>query len=377
MVTKVSFETATFSDAVKKACRVAPSKGAAFDKSAGVIIEVNPDDELPVVLHATDTQVFYKEWVDAVAEGAPVKWRVPSAQLSSFIGSLPISSGSMVSIEEILLPSGGKQLLFKCGKTKAKFNIMMHEDYPRWDVFDPDELAPVSDLGGKISLVEWAAHKSDVNLKGVLLGSEFLLASDRIAMALAKIDIPNLPDEGVMVPSGILGGILKRSGEVKIGFTDNQVLLMPDATTQIRAVMLDVELPKRLYRIIIRERPYFVEVPKEELAQAARRTLSLASSSNRMPTMRLFLGKEKLSTLSDESEEVTVTDSIALPGQADHPLFETRFDPKYITESLEHSPNSTVRIGYDPEKSRGLLYVDGGSGYEVWIAAKSARREEE
>ena len=235
-MTKVEFETATITDAIKKAARIAPSKGSAFDKAAGIVLTIDPEQGL-VVVRATNLDVYSMEWVDTVSiEGEPTEWRVPSTLFNTFLTSLPIGTGKNVVFEE--KEAGRARLLHATsGRTKAKFNLMATEYFPAWDVFTPDGLVEVDDLGGRIGQAEWAAEKTgEPPLSGVHFNGSEVIACDRYRLAVAPLVIPDLV-EPITVPAGILSQVLKQTGEVSLGVRNGKLLLMPDKTTQIMTVV--------------------------------------------------------------------------------------------------------------------------------------------
>ena len=369
-MTKVTFETATIADAIKKAARVAPSRGEAFDKAAGLVVEVNPDQEPSIVLRATNLDIYYREWIDTVdVEGEATIWRLPAALIASVMATLPIGSGKTVTLEEVK-QGHGQHLLLKSGKTKAKFNLMMMDHYPEWDIFDPDDMEIIDDLGGRISMVEWAADKSQVPLCGIYFTGDSLVSTDRYRVARTPLAVPNLPDQDVIVPAGILGSILKQTGEVRIGFTETQMLLMPNETTQLRVVRFAAEYPPRINVIMNPSRTASVEVPKDQLLDIIRRA-SVFSGDDRMPTIRLFLGSEEVAVMLDNADVGRIADVIDVPGQCAHSRVEMKFTPKFLTDALDKVPNERVTLGYNHETHTPIIYIDGGSGYEAWVVTRS------
>src|SRR5688500_9900621 len=147
-MSKIVFETATIADSVKKASRIAPSKGSAFDKAAGVVLQFDPSQPVKMaVLRATNLELFSIEWVNVVEwEGESAIWRLPSDLLAQVLGSLPIGTDNTVTLESF--ESGYSfHVLMKSGRTKAKFYPLDAEHYPIWSVFNPDKMFPATDLG--------------------------------------------------------------------------------------------------------------------------------------------------------------------------------------------------------------------------------------
>lgn len=375
-MTKAVFETATFADVIKKADRVAPSKGNAFDKAAGIIIAVHPGDEANVVVRATNLNVYSMEWVDFVElSGEPVEWRIPSRLFAQVIASLPIGTGKTVTLEEVT-QNGKTHLALSSGRTKAKFNLMQVEHYPAWSAFDPTNLIKADNLGGKIAQVEWAAAKSDADsqLEGVHFDGEHALATNRYRLACAELHIPDLP-ASVTVPAGILGQILKQTGEVMIGVTEHQLLLMPDDSTQIRAILYGGEYPK-VERIMNREYPDILKVRKTPLLEVMTRATAFAGA-DRFPKLRVFIGREEIAVMMDNEEVGLLGDVVEVAGYATHPRVEMFFTPQYLIDAVTFAPSEEIEIHYDHENPSRIVYIDGGSGYEVWVMPRKANQVEQ
>lgn len=366
-MTKAVFETAALADAIKKASRIAPSRGQAFDKANGIVMVVDPASGM-VIVKATDLLVFSMEWISTLeAEGEPVAWRVPSRVFSAVIAGLPIGTDKTVTLEE--KQTGRLTMLhMTAGRTRAKFNLQMMDYYPVWDPFDPADLKEVDDLGGRIKMAEWAAAKGDEPpLSGVHFNGQHVIACDRYRLAVVDMPIPHL-DEPVTVPAGMLGTILKQTGEVHIGIKDGFLLMMPDETTQVKAVVFGVEYPP-VERIKVRDHPAHVRVRKAPLLDIMQRASTFAGT-DRFPILRLFFGKEEIAAMMDTREVGTLADLIEVPGYCDHPRHEIKFTPSNIIEAVEAAPNDEITIGYDPGNSMKFLHIDGGSGYETWIAPR-------
>lgn len=364
-MTRVIFESATIADAIRKAAQIAPTKGSAFDKAAGIVIDMNPGTDFPCVVRVTNTDVYSMEWVDLIeATGEPVSWRLPSRVFAQVMANLPIGSGRNVTLYDERSASGYTQLHLSQDRIKAKFNLMRVEDYPLWPVFDPDTLYPANDLGGRIAQVEWAAAAGDPPFSGVHFDGKVALATDRYRLASTTLIIPELK-EPVTVPAGILGTILKQTGEISIGVEGDQMLIMPDEHTQIRTILYGAEYPK-VERIMLREYPATIKVKKTEMLERMTRATAF-SGADRAPTLRVFIGKEEFAVLMMNEEIGLLGDVIELPGQCLHSRAEFLFTPKNVMEAISNSPNEEMTISYDPDNPKKIVYLNGGSGYESWV----------
>lgn len=366
-MTKVVFETATIADSLRKAERVAPSKGQAFDKAAGIVLEIHPGTDYPVIIRATNLDVYYMEWVDCIsAEGPTTVWRVPSKLVAGAVGSLPIGTGKTVTFEEKIESNGvAKHLAITSGRTKAKLNLIDPEYYPVWEPFDPDLLTQVPDLGGKIGLVEWATAKNDFSFfSGVHLDGDQIVATDKHTLARVSLKM-GLLDRPVTIPAGVLTTVLKQTGDVGVATSEHQLYIMPDEHTQLRTVIFAGDYPKTT-KITRTEWPDTITLRKSELLEIINRAVLFNMS--RIPKIRLFIGKEEIAVMMQDADIGMLGDVIEVPGQALHARGELKFNPNNLKKALESAPNEEVTLGYDFEKlGVGAVYVNGGSGYEVWV----------
>lgn len=355
-------ETAALTDAIRKAERVAPSSaGQAFDKAAGIVMEVSRD---VVVIKATDLDVYSMEWVEVLeADEDETVWRLPSKVFAMVCGSLPIGSGKTVELRE---ENKGhhSQVILKSGRTTARFNLLNHEYYPQWQAFDPDDLIPVMDLGGRLSQIEWACDKSNEPLNGVNLTGEWAYATDKYRLARVPLEVPGI-EGSITIPPSILAGLLKQTGEVSIKISGSQLYVMPDEHSQIRCVIFGLEYPN-VHSATRIELPDKIEFRKAELLEIMGRALNF-SGSDRFPVMECFVGKEEFAVMMSNDEIGLLGDRMSLSGQAAHDRLKVLFTPKNLMDALDKAPSDRVEVFYDAEKSTSPWRVDGGSGFSAWV----------
>lgn len=369
-MTKVVFETATLADAIKKANQIAPSKGQAFDAAAGLVMEIYAPG-MPVVVRATNLEIFSMEWVDVIEiEGDPVKWRIPAQLFAQVLSSLPIGTGKQVVLEEVV-QGFSSHVALSSGRTKAKFNLLDISHYPSWGAFDPDRLFEVKDFGGRIGMVDWAASKSDIPMNGVHLTGDMAIATDRYRLAAAPLDLgPWL--EPLTIPAKILSQVLRQTGEIRIGREANQLLIMPDEHSQIRSVIYAEAYPG--VSKILDQKTYeqVISVRKEPFLEILNRAANFAGT-DRIPNLKLIIGKEEIAVMMNNEEVGLLGDVLEVPGQCVHGRVTMQFTPKNLIEAITNAPNDLIEFCYNPENPR-VVYIDGGSGFEAWVMP---RRESE
>jgi DNA polymerase III sliding clamp (beta) subunit (PCNA family) len=359
-VSSITFETATLASCIKKAERVAPNRGSAFDKAAGIVMESTGD---VTVVRATDTAIYYTEWIDSVSfEGSAIQWRLPSRLFAQIIGSLPIGSG-----KEVTLTQDNRIIIITSGRLKAKVPLLDVEYYPTWQSFDPASLESTTGVGAKMSMVEWAAAKDNVApYAGILFDGEYLYACDKYRLARVPLSIPHLTSP-VLVPSNLLSGVLSQEGDVLLGAEGNNLYIMPDQHTQINTVLFEEEYPA-LDRLTKTEYTHSVKVRKAVFLEIANRVRGI-SQADRIAGLNVIIGKGEL-TIYMSDNEAALMDSVDLPSQADHARHTIVFAPSSIIEAVEHCPSEEVILSYDTSNPQLIFRVDGGSGYMAWIATR-------
>lgn len=357
---KVTFENATIADAITKAARVAPTKGSAFDKAAGILMELDEDDKT-VTIKATNLDIFYLEVVDAVElEGSGV-WRFPSSIISGIMAKLPIGSGKNVTMER--KPNG--DIALKTGRTSAVMRTIEAAYYPEWGPFDPNDLELVPDLGERIKQVEWAALSGgDPPLSGIHLDGQQIIASDRIRLAVVPCEAEPIY-KPITVPAGILKPVLATMRDVAVGINEGQFLLMPDSSTQIRTVIFTEDYPN-IGRAMNRTQPNTVKFKKSELLEIIDRAM-VFGSRDRAPVLTTYIGSGEIAVMMSDQDQGLLGDVIDTPGYADHKRLKILFTPRNLTDAINAAPSEQVAIHYNAEIGTTVVRIDGGSGYEAWV----------
>lgn len=366
-MTTVTFESATIQDVIGKAARIAPSKGSAFDKAAGIVMDIDVENN-EVVVRATNTEVFYMEIIDVVSiVGESTTWRIPSGLLDGICSKLPITSGA-----EVAFVQDGTQLKIQQKRMRATLRLMDPTYFPQWDAFDPSELSPVSDFGGRLQQVQWAASKNGTPpLTGISLSGTHARATDNFRVAITPCDVPQLY-EPVTIPAATFTPLMKSLGEVRIGRTENQLLVMPDDTTQIRAIIYGDKYPA-IERVFKRDETNAVMVNRDHLLEMIEQAMVMGQR-DRMPLLKIILGAEELAVFMEDQEVGLLGNVLEIPAQATHARHYIGVTPDNLTSALKASPNAEVTIYYSDGVSRKPIRIDGGSGYEVLIMPRNLEK---
>jgi len=364
----LTFEVATLADVVGKAARIAPTKaGEAFDKGAGIHLSAVEDQ---VQIRATDLKIYYLEVVDAVkVEGSPV-WRLSSQILNGIMSQLQIGTGKLVTISD----TEDNDVSLVAGKTRAMIRKMDAAFFPAWQPFDLNELEMVPDLGARIEQVQWAADKSgEPPLAGIHLTGEEIVATDRFRLCVVPCEAKPI-FKPITIPSGIFAPLMPGTmRDVAIGIGESQLYLMPDTQTQIRAAIYAVDYPN-LGRAIVRTHPNKIKFKKSDFLRMVKLAM-VFGLKDRIPKMKVFIGAGELAVMMSEQDLGHLGDILDLPGQADHDRVTLLFTPKNLQDAVDACPSEEVILHYDVDKPNQQVRIDGGSGYEAWVAPRRSKEE--
>lgn len=359
-MTAVTFENGTIRDVISKASKVAPTKGSAFDKASGILVVVDAENK-QVLIKATNIEVFYMEIADYVSlEGDSKIWRLPSGILDGITSKLPLGSGKSVTFDD----SSGRMLI-SSGRMRAHINLMDPSYFPNWEPFDAADLEEVSGFGARMEMVQWAAaDQGEPPMTGVHFNGTHVIATDRFKIAVAPCDAPPIY-KPVTIPAGIFTPLMKSLGDVAIGITDGELLLMPDDSTQIRAVIYGHEYPPA-EKMLKRNEPNSITFKRSSLTECIERAMVMGQR-DRTPLLKIIIGEEEIATFMNDAEVGLLGDVVETPGYAQHSRVTIGFTPQNLTRALAASPNEQVTLHYWADNGAKPVRLDGGSGYEVLI----------
>lgn len=363
METLIVLENATLVEAVRRLEKVTPRRGSTNERVMGILFEISPGEEWPLVVRSTNQEVFYREWVNVLdSQGDKVTWRIPSQMFASIISKLPIGSGKMVK-----LMNEGNTLHIQSGRFKAKLQLIDPRDYPTWDIFSTAELSSPVNLGSRLEQVSWATAKGigGSALSGVRINGKTLAATDKYRLVTVPLDFSGLDNE-LVVPLGNIVTLIKEFGDMRIGASGNKLILSPNDYTQILCLVYEVKFPN-IERVMSVDHPNFVTVSKARMVEMIAR-VAAADSTNRLPEMTVFVGEGEIAFFVKEFDgSGSAGDAIELPEQAQHGRYNFRVNPVSFAEAIQAAPGDNINLYYDPSDARKILYVSGDHGFKCWI----------
>lgn len=360
----ITFETATLASSIAKAVRVAPTKGAAFDKAAGIVLTIDPKADKPVTVRATDLEITYLEWVNSLkVETEKLVLRLPAQLLHGVLSNLPPTG-------EVKLVDDGSHLLITSGKKRARIiKIDPSLPYMNFQPFDASGLNLVENFARRVGQVSWACADDAVPFTGVHIEGDHLIATDRYRVARVPCDVPL--EKPITIPLGPLGPIMRNLTDARLAATDRRLLLMPDEYTQVTSVIFDAAYPSaaQMATVMRTEWPQTLRVAREGFAKALQAMLVLCKTE-RYPLVKLTIGNERILIDMDVPDVGEMSDELEVGG-ADHEPCELLITPTYLTEILGAVDDAEVSFSYDPDNTLALPYVTGeADDFEAWFTAR-------
>lgn len=369
METSVTFELATILDAIKKAAIVAPARaGTAFDKAAGVMLDLFPSDEVKVVIRATNLDSFYTEVIECVTiSGDATQWRVPANLVAEVLGNITQSPGKTVKFTRSSATGG--RVWIQCGRMKATIGLIDPHLYPEFPRYE-GEYSTAGSIGGSIELVSWAAGKAGTEpLSGVHFTGKHLLATDRYRVARVPLEMPI--SNPVTLPASMLGSLLKRGGDLHIGATDHQVFFRIDDYTLVACAIFPMAYPEINKRLNGMQYDGTFVVRKSSFIRLVNQVI-VAAQGNRSPIMQMIIGKSELAAFL-KGQEAGIGDVEDLPGQVDHPRVSHYYEPTYLVDAANRAPGDLLTFSYKRENEpKTPIKVEDGTGYEAWVMPRKS-----
>lgn len=350
-------ETATLADAVAKANRIAPNKGAAFDLAHGILFEVNPGPAQPYVyVKACDLETTYNHRVQILSGQGYGTWRLPSAVLAGFMNALPLGDGATVTFS---YNEKQERVVVKAGKTKGAFRCFDPESFPKFGWFDESKLVAVPGFAKKCQQVAWAVDPKSAPLSGVHIDGESLVGCDRNRLAEVPIKVP--VDHAITAPLTALAGVIKNTDEIKLAAIGNKLYLMTDNDTQATSILYMDPYPNvGGLRELMRKADRSAKINVEPFVEIVERMLTLCKTE-RYPLLSLRFERDLLRIKMDVPDMGRIDDEMDCVYPMDD-NFTIHFTPGPLLTAMKVCAAAQSSWVFGPG-SMNIVSITDGSGY--------------
>lgn len=371
MPTSVTFDNAALADAVGKASRIAPKKGAAFDKAAGILFNVDPTHS-HAVIKSTDLEVFYEQRVPMVsAKGDPAQWRIPSSILSGVISNLPMGDGSVVEFIDRGDPS---VIRFKSGRMVAKLSTISPDGFPLMESFAVEGMTPAQALSAKVEQVSWATDPKSPLLSGVHMDGTRLIGCNQYVLAVVPCEMSLV--EPVTVPLATLTALMKSATDIKIRAEDRKFEISLDAETKAWTRIIEGNYPK-IDGIMREDFTGSIKCHRQQFLDTLDRLMVMVQNE-KSPTLTMDINGTGIVKMLTFDMEISGTgrmqDSIDVSSDTFEDSFSMAFIPRMLQEAVGKIRGDyfTLDFGHsDPLRAKKVpVRLTDDAGYVCYVSAK-------
>lgn len=371
MPTTVIFDNALLADAVNKAARISPTKGAAFDKAAGIFFSVNLMKRTCMV-RSTDLEISFEQEIPILeGKGYDAQWRIPASILQSLVSTLPMTEGNTTDF----IDRGDECIRFKSGRTVAKLHMYDIMSFPQ-GIFDwtEGELSMAQDIIHKVDQVSWACdRKSTSILSGVHMDGEALYATDTHALAVVPTTVS--VDAPITVPLASLSVIMKSASDCRIRAFGHRFQIALDETTRATTNILEGRYPP-VKNVMRSDFLASMKVHRQGFLDTLGRLLVL-SKQEKLPTLSIEVnGGGLVSVLTFDMDIPGVgrmQDSIDVETDFDG-VFTLGILPALLNNAVDKARGDYVEIDFgheNPDKSSlQPIQIRDKNGYRCYIMPK-------
>jgi DNA polymerase III beta subunit, C-terminal domain len=324
-------------EALQRAVRVAPTKGAGFDKAGGLQFFIK-DTELWI--QACDLEHTFFQKVPATVE-TPMDFRIHTG-IARFVGSLPMTGDQEVRFH-IDSDTGRIEIQYMKSPTKIKVPTVVGE-YPHIEWHDYDSMDDASELAGKLASVAWATEDSASGvLSGVHIDGEWIeaLCSKQMAQIRCKVKT----EQPIIAVVKTLTPLIAQGSRVRIKAMHGRVVVALDELAQVSSSTVMGAWPNLSERIAKIDLPYEFKVNRQRLVDALNRVLAF-TNGDRFPRINLTVQNDRLVISLTEAKDGDITDSIALTARTDEEPVEFCFNPAWLAKAFETFPGAEVKVNY-------------------------------
>lgn len=375
MPTTMVFDNGTLSDAVARASRIAPTKGAAADKAAGLLIYAYPTMRSAIIM-STDLDVFFQANIAAnEGEGDDVIWRVPSGLLNDLMVSLPKGEQHTITF----IDRGDGKIRYKSGRVIAAFNMLEPSEYPKFEPFTDKELSAAQALAARVEQVSWACDPKSQILSGVHIDGTRLIGANQYSAAVTPCAAP--VTQPVTVPLNVLAPLLKSGSDVRIAADETKFYLQLDEETTAFTNIIQGNYPKFEPGGGILRTNFLgsMDVHRQGFLDSLN-LLTALIKNERLPTVTLEINTNGLVKMLTFDMEVPgigrMQNTMDITTDFEHPEpWRVSMVPGMIQKAVEHAKGDVITIHFgvegDPDK-RHSIRVEDKSGYFCYVMPKEA-----
>ena len=345
-------------EALSRANKVAPTKGNAHDRAAGIQIDFRLDE---AHVRATDLDVtFYQKIpVEQVSEECVLRL---SGVVPPFVASLSMDKNQVIRF----FRAENKRIIVQYGKTRTKATIpTITGEYPTVHWFDYEQMSDASELGNKIASVAWATEDDASGvLSGIKIDGKWLEALSSKNAARIQCEIES--DVTVIAVLKSLVPLVKSGSRLRMMTQEGRIVVALDEMTQVTSTTVLGEWPNLVERLERFEFPNSVTIRKTRFTEALSRVLSFVRN-DRLPRVRVTLTSDSIDCVLTGTLNGDVQDSCAINSRSGIEEDVTfYFNPTWLLEAIDTFPGASVKIEYNGSL-QPIRLTEPSTSYEAYV----------
>ncbi|MEA3560592.1 MAG: DNA polymerase III subunit beta [Candidatus Omnitrophota bacterium] len=282
---------------------------------------------------------------------------VPAKKINDIIRELPEE-------EVVISTQKNNSIVITCGKSFFKIMGLPQKDFPEIPKIETKKPLIIKQQVLKVLLDRTGFAVSRDETRYVLSGTLFVLKNNqlrlvstdgrRLALVQKNISNPDNLEKEVIIPTKTtieLNRALKEEGEVKIFFSQNQMVFEIDNTTIISR-LIEGHFPA-YEQIIPKEIEQKIGVQKEDFLGAIKRASLLASPTSKVVRLELFKDRILASNQAPEMGEAREE----LPALYNGKEMSIGFNPVYLMDVLKRIEGDEVRLELTSPEKPGVIRV--------------------
>ena len=344
-------------EALNRANKIAPTKGNAMDRAAGIQIQFLAGE---AHIRSTDLDVSFYQKVKCseIAEECTIR---VSSVVPPFIASLSMDKDQVIRFHR-----EAKKIVVQYNKTRTKATVPeIVGEYPiiRWH--DYEAMTDAADLGNKIASVAWAVEPDAQGvLSGIKIDGEWLEGMSSKNAARIRCDV--VAEEPVIAVLKSLTPLIKGGSRLRMKAEAGHIVIALDETSQVSSTTVLGQWPNLVERLEKFEFPNTATIRKGRLGDALKRVLSFVRN-DRLPKVKITFTKESVDVVLTGTMNGDIQDSCALSSRtgSDEEITFT-FNPNWILEAVDTFPGASILIEFNGPL-QPIRLSEPSTSYEAYV----------
>ena len=326
-------------EALQRAVRIAPTKGAGRDKAGGLLFEVHGNGKL--YIKATDLERTFFQMLDCTVQNSGFQFRIDT-HIARFVATLPMTSDQEVRFhfDDVM-----KRIEVQYMKSPTKLRVPLFQgEYPHIEWFDYDDMDDAFELAGKIKSVAWATEDNAVApINGIRIDGDWIEAM--CSKQMARVQCKVHTDAPVIAVVKTLAPLISDGSRVRIKALEGRIVVALDETAQVTSSTVLGAWPDLSSRIDKLDLPEGFTINRERLLGALGRIIAF-TNGDRFPRINFHVGRDRVSLSLTDPRDGDISDVMTLSSRQGEADVEFCFNPVWLQRAIDTFPGAEVQVKF-------------------------------